>query len=283
VVPAFTDRELGLALIGAAVVEVLFFVLIMAFTNRASIRPDEESISKPIPIRVNPVIDDLPLLKLGSNKKVRAKLPDMWKKQAPVQRMKEASAPSPHAPDRVDAIPTSSVAKGDAAAPPPDAEVVKQADELLAPDASTLDAASNMEGEGNPGGVKEGTETDPLKARWVSEYQMKIQAWFSARFTPPADGAPCDELKKLRCGVAANVGPDRAVAGYSITRPSGNATFDAKVKATMDSIVGQQLPPPPPLYPDILGTTVLPLFSGANSPCKSEPLKPEPPKSEPPP
>jgi len=32
--------------------------------------------------------------------------------------------------------------------------------------------------------------------------------------------------------------------------------------------VGQQLPPPPPLYPDILGSTVHPSFSGANAPCK---------------
>jgi hypothetical protein len=254
---------------GAATIEVLLLVLVVGVGNRAHVRAQEEPVLAPVPIKVNPVMDDLPLLKLGSNKKLRAKLPDMWKKQAPVRRFQEASAPSPLARNDVSAIPTSELAKGDAAAPPPDAEVVKKSDEIPAPDASVVDAGeSNLQGPGSPAGVKEGTETDPLKARWVSEYQMKIIAWFNARFTPPSEGAPCEELKKLRCSVAASVGPDRNVTGYSITRPSGNPTFDAKVKATMDAIVGQQLPPPPPLSPDVVKSTYYPSFSGANAPCK---------------
>ncbi len=268
-VPFFKPTEVAAATLGAVLVEVLLVVLFVGVGNRAHVRPREEPVPAPVPIKVKPVLDDLPLLKLGSNKKVRGKLPDMWKKQAPVQRFQEASAPSPFAKNEVGAIPTSELAKGDAAAPPPDAEVVKKADEMLAPDASVPDAGEpNLQGPGSPGGVKEGTETDPLKARWVSEYQMKILAWFNARFTPPGEGAPCDELKKLRCSVSASVGADRTVTGYSIVRPSGNAVFDAKVKSTMDAIVGQQLPPPPPLYPDILGSTVHPSFSGANAPCK---------------
>ncbi len=259
-----------MAVVGSAMIEVLLLVLVIGVGNRAHIREKEEPVAAPVPIKVNPVLDDLPLLKLGSNKKYRAKLPDMWKKQAPVRHYQEASAPSPMAKNDVAAIPTSELAKGDAAAPPPDAEVVKKADEILAPDAGPSPDAgeSNLQGPGSPAGVKEGTETDPLKARWVSEYQMKILAWFNARFTPPGEGAPCDELKKLRCSVSASVGADRTVTGYSISRPSGNPIFDAKVKSTMDAIVGQQLPPPPPLYPDILGSTVHPSFSGANAPCK---------------
>ena len=268
--PAFKGWEIAVATVGAATIEVLLLVVVVGVGNRAHVRAQEEPVAAPIPIKVNPVMDDLPLLKLGSNKKLRAKLPDMWKKQAPVRRFQEASAPSPLARNDVSAIPTSELAKGDAAAPPPDAEVVKKADEMLAPDAAASPDAGepNLQGPGSPGGVKEGTETDPLKARWVSEYQMKILGWFNARFTPPGEGAPCEELKKLRCSVSASVGPDRSVTGYSIARPSGNPTFDAKVKATMDAIVGQQLPPPPPLYPDILGSTVHPSFSGANAPCK---------------
>ena len=42
------------------------------------------------------------------------------------------------------------------------------------------------------------------------------------------------------CAVSASVSPDATVTGYSVTRPSGNAIFDAKVRATMDAIVGQQ-------------------------------------------
>ena len=38
--------------------------------------------------------------------------------------------------------------------------------------------------------------------------------------------------------------------------------FDAKVQSTMAAIIGQQLPPPPPLYPDILETVVYPAFHG---------------------
>ena len=67
--------------------------------------------------------------------------------------------------------------------------------------------------------------------------------------------------------MSASVGPDRTVAGYSISRASGNAAFDARVKSTMDGAVGQQLPPPPPLYPDIIGSTVFPTFLGKGQKC----------------
>jgi hypothetical protein len=142
-------------------------------------------------------------------------------------------------------------------------------DESMQPDAGPDAAAATAEGEGSADGVKEGTETDPMKARWASEYQMKIQAWFSARFVPPGTGAPCDLLKKMTASVAVTVGRDRSVMAYVLTRPSGNATFDDRVRSSLDRMIGQQLPPPPPLYPDILGTTVLPTFSGSKAPCES--------------
>jgi hypothetical protein len=204
-----------------------------------------------------PVLDDAPLLKLGG-KKVKTKLPEMWKKQPPVQRFQESSAPSMQAKKTPDAIPTSALAKPDAEAPPPDAEVAKEVDQTLL-DAGP-DAAPTAEGEGAADGVKEGTEADPLKARAVSQYKAKITAWFNARFSQPE--IPCEELKQLSAGVAANIGGDRSVTGFSVTRASGNATFDAKVQSTMQGTVGQELPPPPPLYPDILGTVFSVRFSG---------------------
>ena len=76
-----------------------------------------------IPINVKPVMDELPLLKLGGKKK--AKLPDMWKKQAPVQRFEESSAPSAKASKSPEAIPSSKLAPIDASAPPPDAETAR--------------------------------------------------------------------------------------------------------------------------------------------------------------
>jgi hypothetical protein len=133
-----------------------------------------------------------------------------------------------------------------------------------------LDAAPDSEpveeGEGAPDGVKEGTETDPLKARIISQYQAKLAAWFNARFRPPTGEIPCEELKKLSSSVSVNVGANRNITGYSAA-PSGNAVFDAKVRATMDSLRGQELPPPPPLYPDILESTLFPRLSGAGVKC----------------
>jgi hypothetical protein len=218
-------------------------------------------------MKVTPVLDELPLLKLGG-KKVKTKLPEMWKKQPPVQRFQESSAPSSRASKTPDALPTSALAKPDAEAPPPDAETAKEVDQLLL-DAGP-DAAPTVEGEGAADGVKEGTETDPLKARALSQYQQKILAWFNARFTPPVREVPCDELKKLSASVLANVGGDRSVTSFSIRRPSGNAVFDARVQSVMQGTVGAELPPPPPLYPDILGSVVMPTFSGRAAKCESQ-------------
>lgn len=275
----FTSLEVGVASAAAGLIQIFFFVLLIAAgRTRATIQPKEDVIERERPIAVKPMLDDLPLLKLGG-KKVRPKLPDMWKKQdpIPVKKFEEASAPSETAKDDPSAIPTSEVAKGDAEAPPPDAEIVAQADDMIDSDAS----ADTPEGPGDPGGVKEGTETDPLKARAVNQYLMKILGWFNSRFKPPVGQIPCEELKKLSAAVTANVSGDGTVTGYSVSRPSGNSVFDAKVRATMDGIVGQQLPPPPPLYPDILGSSVHPTFSGQGAKCESAPQAPPP--SPPPP
>jgi hypothetical protein len=265
----FTPVELSAAFVGAVLIQILFFgLLITAGRTRAEIRAKDEAVPMATPIAVKPVLDDAPLLKLGG-KKVRPKLPEMWKKLAPVpvQRFEEKSAPSQKAKDEPAAVPTSSVALGDAQAPPPDAELAKQVDpDLKDIDASVAQKEPDVEGPGAQDGVKEGTETDPLKAHAMSLYLSKVLGWFNARFKQPSE-IPCEELQKLSAAVIANVAPDGTVSGYTITRGSGNATFDAKVKATMDAIVGQQLPPPPPNYPELLGSTVRPTFSGKGAKC----------------
>jgi len=256
----YTTSEIGWAWTTALSLQIAFFaILVIAGKNKHQIKALETETQREVPIAVRPVVDDLPLLKLGG-KRVRAKLPDMWRKAAPVQRFEESSAPSTKADKTPAAIPSSPLTKPDAAPPPPDAEVAKQVDQVLT-DAAAPKAAPNVDSEGHADGVKEGTETDPLKARVLSQYQAKLQSWFSMRFHQPTQ-VDCEELKKLRAAVAVQVGADRQIAGFSITRPSGNATFDAAVKASMDSNVGQQLPPPPPLYPDILNTAVRPVFQG---------------------
>jgi hypothetical protein len=253
-VAAFATGELIVAVTLAFAIEILFFAVLVRAGSTAEIREERVAEAKPIPIAVKPVLDDTPLLKLGG-KKVRTKLPDMWKKQAPIKRFKARSAPSPDAEDSVDAIPKSEVATGDAGVPPPDAEVAKEVDEDIEKMDASPDVESNVEGEGSPDGVKEGTETDPLKARAVSLYRAKLINWFNRKWRVPTD-ISCEELATLSAGAVANVGGDRSVVAYTVTRPSGNASFDASVRAAMDSSVGQVLPPPPPNYPDILGGTV---------------------------
>lgn len=255
---AYSTAEITLAVLVAFGIQLAFFgLLVMAGANRGHVAVVEEKAAREVPIAVTPILDDLPLLKLGG-KKAKNKLPDIWKKNPPVQRFEEASAPSAQADKSPEALPTSKVAERDATAPPPDAEVAKEVDQELL-DAGP-DAEPTVEGEGSPDGVEEGTETDPLKARAVSQYLMKIMSWFNARFKQPE--IECEVLENLSASVAANVGGERAVTGFSVLRPSGNPVFDEQVRSTMQAIVGQQLPPPPPLYPDILEQTVTPRFQG---------------------
>jgi hypothetical protein len=266
--PVFKPREVLVALLLAFLVEAATLLLwIYAGAGSVHVRAEQLEAPKEIPIAVKPVMDELPLLKLGGKKK--AKLPDMWKKQAPVQRFEESSAPSAKARNSPDAIPSSKLTPLDASAPPPDAETAKEVDQTLL-DAGP-DAASTVEGEGTADGVKEGTEADPLKARAVSAYRAKLLGWFNARFRPPeapADKAACEEMRKLSAGSVVSISGDRTVAGYSLSRMSGNAAFDERVKATLDGARGEALPPPPPLYPDILNDSLPVSFSGQKIKCE---------------
>jgi hypothetical protein len=272
--PVYTAREVAIAALLAFVTEGVI-LLLWIYGGAGDVHVNAAALEGPkeIPIAVKPIMDDLPLLKLGGKKK--AKLPDMWKKQAPVQRFEETSAPSAKADKNPATLPSSKLTPLDASAPPPDAETAKQVDQTLT-DAAP-DAAPKVEGEGTADGVKEGTEADPLKARAVSAYFGKIQGWFNARFRPPSEGAPCAEIKKMSASVSVTVGADRSVSGYAIVRPSGNDVFDGRVRAMLDGARGEQLPPPPPLYPDILGQSLSIRLSGQNANCHDTPSAPSQP------
>jgi hypothetical protein len=108
---------------------------------------------------------------------------------------------------------------------------------------------------GAPDGVKEGTETDPLKAHAVSLYKAQLEAWFKARFHIRGK-IPFDTLKSLRATADVSITADRTVGGYTIARSSGDATFDTELRAALDSTKGAEVPPPPPMYPDVLGETL---------------------------
>lgn len=262
---SFSKNELGLALVVGLCIEVVFF-LILSWAGNAKIEEKRSIEPIAIPINVKPVVDDLPLLKLGSKQAIKPKLPDMWKKATPtpVRRLEERSAPSEKAEENPTELPKSKLADKDHAAPTKDDEIVKEAPQLAdeeAPEAPEFDT------EGAADGSKDGTETDPLKARAVDLYKVKIAAWFNSRFKPPEGAIACDVLKKLVARVRVGVGGERSITGFSLTGSSGNAVFDGKVSAFMAGLVGQQLPPPPPLYPDILESNVFPLLSGAGATC----------------
>ncbi|KYF54957.1 energy transducer TonB, partial [Sorangium cellulosum] len=203
-----------------------------------------------VPVKVIPVLDmDTPLLKLGG-KRDRMKLPDRWVRQTPKPRVEQKAFVSPDAGKTEEDIPPPEVKVADAgtAPPPPDAEVARQVDIELDPKTDAGEAP-NVDQEGHADGVKEGTETDPLKARAVDLYLARIAGWFSSRFRVSGSGLPPEELTKHRPR-AVIVLSDGQMVSYTLT-PSGNPVFDAAAQATLEGAKGQALPPPPENYPDL--------------------------------
>lgn len=252
------------ALTLALLTEGALGVLLATAGAAGTVRSEDDKAREEVPIKVLPVIDDVPLLKLGSKPREN-QLPQMWRKPKPKRRYEDKSAPNVDAKKELDKLPENEVAKGKELAAPEDAELAKKVDEDIPEEDDPEEA--NLPNEGAEDGVKDGTETDPLKAFVVSQYRVKIIAWFKAGFVlPDLDAAVmCHLLTRVR----ATVGSDRSVTGYTM-QPSGNATFDARVRAHMDKKVGQQLPPPPPNYHDILESIVTPTFSGETPGCKNK-------------
>ncbi len=235
--------------VGAAVLVALCVLAGAALALRVSAldRPSEGAeIDKgtAIPVRVTPVLDlDAPLLKLGG-KHDRMKLPDRWVRQKQVQRVEEKAFVSTKAGKTEQDIPRPDMKIADAgtAPPPPDAAMAKEVDTPLT---APVDAGppANVATLGSPDGVKEGTETDPLKARAVDLYRARIIGWFAGRFRVTGSGLSAADLARYKVGATVELSPDRQVSGYSIT-PSGNAAFDAAARAALESAKGNQNPSP---------------------------------------
>ena len=249
----FSFAEIGLGLVIAVMAE-FGGLLLLRTGGGTSLRADSsDEKSRPISVAITPIVDDAPLLKLGS-KRQPGRLPDRWVAPRPVARTTANAFPSPHASATPQAIPTVAVADAGQKPPPPNAEVTKQTDlSVDVPDAGRA-PVSNEEGAAD--GVKGGTETDPLKAHAVSLYRSVLDHWFSSKFAIRGK-IPFETLKTLKATVVVQIGPERTVTSFNMTKPSGNATFDDQLRSTMASIVssGAELPPPPPLYPDVLGSS----------------------------
>jgi hypothetical protein len=248
----------------AALIQGGIVVLLLLAHSAGGFVPRPEPPPREMVIAVKPILD-LPLLKQGGKPR-KNKLPDMWKPPQQIKRVEQKSVPSTQT-KRTDPIPESKIAKTDEKPPPPDAPVAKHVDPTL-PEVEREEVdAPNVPEEGAVDGVEEGTETDPLKARAVDLYRVKLIGWFRQGFSAPNDEVDCEILKTLQVKVTAQIGPDRTVTGYDMV-PSGNAIFDARVRRVMESRVGQTVPPPPPNYPDILSPTEYPTFLGKNEKCK---------------
>jgi hypothetical protein len=231
------------------------FALMAAALEKPAAIPEIDK-GTAFPVRVIPVLDlDAPLLKLGG-KRDKLKLPDRWVKQAPKPRVEQKTFVSSKAGQSEKDIPLPELKLADAGTkpPPPDAEIAKQVDTPL-PELLDAGPPANVDQAGHSDGVKEGTETDPLKGRAVDLYRARLIAWFSGRFRVSGSGLPAEELLKYRVAASIQLSSDRRVTSYSLT-PSGNAAFDAAARATLESAKGEQLPPPPENYPDVVQSQI---------------------------
>jgi TonB C terminal len=175
-----------------------------------------------------------------------------------VQRVEQKAFVSPKAGKTEQDIPAPDMKVADAGTrpPPPDAGLAKEVDTPIpAPVDAGPAVAANVDPPGSADGVKEGTETDPLKARAVDLYRERIIGWFASKFRVSGSGLSAADLAKYKVGATVQLTADRHVSGYSIT-PSGNAAFDAAAHAALESAKGGEIPPPPENYPDVVQSTI---------------------------
>jgi hypothetical protein len=254
----FLPRELAIAVAVAAIAQgAAIFALRSSSIHPVAAAPEIDQ-GLATPVKIVPVLDldlEAPLLKLGG-KLDPQKLPDRWVEQAPKARVEEKAFVSTKAGKSEADIPPPEVAVAEAGTPPPppSAEITKQVDTPIAPAVDPAPPA-NVAVEGHQDGVKEGTETDPLKARAVDLYRARIIGWFSRRFRVSGSGMAPEELTKYRVSATVELSNDRQVIGYSIV-PSGNSVFDAAAKAALEGARGESLPQPPENYPDAVQRSI---------------------------
>lgn len=252
----FRPRELCISvLVSAAVLFGAAVALERASLDKPALLPEIDK-GAARPVRIVPVVDlDAPLLKLGGARD-HTKLPDRWVKQAPKARVEQKAFVSSKAGKSAEDAPPPEMKKASPREePPPEgAEIAKQVDAPIAP-VVDAGAPANVDEKGHADGVKEGTETDPLKARAVDLYRAKIAGWFSGRFRVTGSGLAHDELLKYRVSATVEVGQDRSVTGYTFV-PSGHPAFDAAARATLEGAKGHALPPPPESYPDVVQSRI---------------------------
>ncbi|HVZ30803.1 MAG TPA: hypothetical protein VG963_00170 [Polyangiaceae bacterium] len=261
---AFTSGQVLMAFCLACLVEGGVVTAVVLGRSGAAVVPRREPRPMQMAIAVQPVIDPKFVLKKGTQHKA-PQLPEMWKAPPPpVKRAEPKALPSTEAKKTPPPAPLPKLQKEDDT-PPPDPKAPKSTEEpprhelpkIMRPD----------DEEGSEDGVEGGKEKDPLKARATDTYRMKLQRWFQQGFEEPLAELGCDTLVHLSSDVTAKVGPDHSVISYK-AEPSGNPIFDERVRRAMDARIGATAPPPPPNYPELLGSVVSLKFSGDFDKCK---------------
>lgn len=264
----FLPREIALAIVCAAVAQASFAAVFMMPPPEPVLADVSDDNARPIAVAITPV----PLLALGSPNP--AKLPAAWERRKPIEHVATATAAAAAAEPSKEQHARPSTEADAAAAPPIALEAGASAVEDAAPSGSasgspfpgaSASGAPAATTSGSPEGVPGGTETDPLKGRAADLYRAQLAAWFAGRFAIRGK-IPFDTLKTLSASAIVTTSADRHVTGFSISRPSGNETFDDTVRATLSAIQssGVELPGPPPLYPDMLGRTLPVSFRCSN-------------------
>ncbi len=195
-----------------------------------------------------------PVLKLGS--KTPSKLPSQWQRAKPVPPKAKSALPSPQAEKTLEAIPKTHVSDAGVSVIA-DAGHIVETPTVAAATEDASSAVTAASAQGSEQGAANGTETDPLKARAADRYRAELSAWFAARFQI-AGKIPFETLKTLNAVVSVSVTDERKVGGFTVSKPSGDATFDGEVHATLSRIqsAGVELPGPPPNYPEMLGKSL---------------------------
>jgi hypothetical protein len=243
--PRIFDAQ-DLTIAGAvAVLAQLAFVALFSLPSPKLVQADiSNENAQPIAVAITPV------LKLGS------KEPSPWQRRRPPPAVAKTKAPVPST--RAEKTPDAArTARPETSAAPRVVDAGRP-EPMVAPGPDAASAASPAAStEGSEQGSVNGTETDPLKARAADAYRETLNLWFASRFHIRGK-IPFDTLKRLHALAVVTVTPERTVGGFSITAPSGDSTFDAEVTATLAQIQssGVELPAPPPMYSDILRSTL---------------------------
>ena len=247
--PAFGHGDVSLAL-AAAVAAQVALLLVFSLPSPKLVEADiSNANAQPIAVSITPV------LKLGS--KSPTHVPAAWRRKQAIVPPPHGAVPSPQADKTVEAIPKTRVS--DAGAPHPVVSEVRPTDAPIPAVSANAPSPgpSALPNEGSEQGAATGTETDPLKARAADMYRATLQAWFGAQFDIRGK-VPFDKLRGLHALASVTISPDRKVVAFTVHRPSGDEVFDGQVRATLSRIQssGAELPAPPAMYPEMLGSSL---------------------------